>query len=276
MQTGEDAAAEVSSDASPDAGLSGAAPPTHEHEPPGFTEFTERPFSALVEDGWLEPRLLADAGATPILTILSDQTAPKSPPNVLSILYPPGLAGGDSPFAQEKDISGSYTQFYGCIWIKLSSDFVGNGSGVNKILYVWTNDPPYGQPAIYLSAQAVGSSMGFQPQIRTQDAISQDKAPNVAGQTGYTFLRDTWVRWEWLLILNSPGSVDVDAQVANGVIRVWMNGVQTHEYDNVEFSTNASQRVWTELQIAPYWGGTGGAIETDQYLYIDHLYASVN
>ena len=53
-----------------------------------------------------------------------------------------------------------------------------------------------------------------------------------------------------------------------------MNGVQTHEYASVLLSTEPSQRSWVSLQIAPYWGGTGGQIGTAQYVYVDHLHAS--
>jgi uncharacterized protein YjdB len=231
-------------------------------EPAGLTAITQRPFSALQEDGWGSIYNASGGGAT----ITQDATAPKSPVNVMQVTYPVGLVGGYTPMSQEYAFSGGQTQFYGVIWIKMSSNFVGNGAGVNKVFYMWTDDQG-GGPTWYLSAQAAGSA-NFSPEVRTQGtAPAEDYGPNVAGQTGYTFPRNTWVQWEWYITNNTPGNSD-------GIVRMWMNGVKVAEYDNVQVSTSGSQTHFTELQFAPYWGGGGGTISANQYLWIDHLYAS--
>jgi hypothetical protein len=235
--------------------------PGYPNEPAGMTEITERAFNSVAEDGW------SQSWGGSQFRVVQDASAPKSPSNVIQITYPAGLIGGSAPGQQDHGIHNNPTEFYGCIWVKYSSNFVGSPSGVNKILYVWTDDRSGGLPAIYLSAQAVGSG-NFQPQIRTQDAGYQDLTPNVSGQTGYTFSRNAWVKWEWYLKVNSPGQ-------SNGIARVWMNGTQVSEYDNIYLSPGSTQHHWTDYQIAPYWGGMGGILSAAQYLYIDHLYGAV-
>jgi hypothetical protein len=143
---------------------------------------------------------------------------------------------------------------------------------VSKILYIWDDDGPYGQPVMYLDAQSdAPTGMPFRPQMNLQNNISSayvDYSPNVPGQTGYTFARDTWVKWEFYLRHNTPGMSD-------GVIRVWMNGIKTHEYTDVQMAGTemfTTQRHWVTMQFAPYWGGTGSSVSSLQYLYMDHLY----
>jgi polysaccharide lyase-like protein len=225
------------------------------HQPSGFTTFTDRAFNATTENGWTTPGSRA--------SILWDGSAPASPSKVMKITYPAGLAGGDTPVAFEHAFRNG-TEFYGAIWVKFSSNFIGNGSGVNKILYVWAND---GKPAVYLSAQAYGWG-NFQPQVRTQDATYTDLTPNMGGQTGYVFRRNTWVKWEFYLKMNTPGQ-------SNGVVKCWMNGVQVSQYTNQRFSNSSHQTYWNKMQVAPYWGGMGGRIGSPQYMYLDHLHGSV-
>jgi polysaccharide lyase-like protein len=176
------------------------------------------------------------------------------------------MPGGDAPFQQDHGISGSNTEFYGAIWVKFSSNFVGQSSGVNKIFFIWTDDNG-GTPSYYLSAQAVGAS-DFQPQIRTQDNGAQDLTPNVSGQTGYTFARNTWVRWEFYIKNNTPGNSD-------GIVRVWMNGTKVTEYDNIKISASSTQAHLTDFQFAPYWGGIGGTLSAPQYMWIDQSFGAV-
>jgi uncharacterized protein YjdB len=240
----------------------GSTTPTgYTNLPSGMTTLTEDPYNAVASNGFST----AWGGST--LSIVQDGSAPKSPSSVMQVTYPAGLPGGNAPFQQDHGISGGqYTEFYGAIWVKFSSNFVGQISGVNKLFFIWTDDNG-GTPAYYLSAQAVGAE-NFQPQIRTQDAGAQDLPPNVSGQTGYTFPRNTWVEWEFYIKINTPGS-------SNGIVRVWMNGVKVSDYTNIHVSPASSQAHLQDYQFAPYWGGTGGSLSAAQFLWIDQSYGAV-
>ncbi|KKU85943.1 MAG: hypothetical protein UY14_C0010G0002 [Parcubacteria group bacterium GW2011_GWA1_47_9] len=61
-----------------------SASQTYPNEPSGFVKFTERPFDAVVEEGW-------DYTDSTRFTIVQDPTAPKSPQNVGQMFYPAGF-----------------------------------------------------------------------------------------------------------------------------------------------------------------------------------------
>jgi hypothetical protein len=228
------------------------------NEPSGATTITERRFDNVVEDGWV-----TNFGANNI-AIGTDGSAPKSPSNVMTVTYPVGLPGGDTPMYQDHAIGGSYTEFYGSIWLKYSSNFIVDNAGINKIFYVWASDKT---PTLCLCTLSPGPTGDFTPQIRTQDASELNLGPNVAGQTGYSFPRNVWVRLEVYLKMNTPGG-------ANGVAKIWANGVLIASYSNVTYVNGSTQETWFDYQLAPYWGGGGGTITTPQFVWFDHMYGS--
>jgi hypothetical protein len=224
----------------------------------GATTITERRFDAIQEDGWA-----TDFGAANI-AITQDGTAPKSPSNVMQVTFQPGLAGGDTPMYQGHTIGGSYKEFYGSVWLKYSNNFIVDNAGVNKILYVWASD---GTPTLCLCTLSPSPTGDFTPQIRTQDASEQDLGPNLSGQTNYSFPRNSWVRLEMYLKMNTPGNSD-------GVAKIWANGVLVADYTNIKFVNSSTQQTWANYQLAPYWGGSGGTVATPQFVWFDHLYGS--
>jgi polysaccharide lyase-like protein len=183
----------------------------------------------------------------------------------MRVTYPAPLDGGSTPMAQDRTIPDGTTEVYGRIAIRFSQCFAGHPSGVNKLLYVWSDDGDFGTPSVYLAAFAPGSK-NFQPQVRTQDAQFRDLKPNTP-DTSYKFPRDQWVTWEFYLKMNTPGD-------SNGIARWWMDGAQVAEYTNQLYSAGTAQAHWTKLQIAPYWGGTGSVLTTPQYLYWNRMRAS--
>jgi uncharacterized protein YjdB len=231
------------------------------NQPSGATTISERAFNALSEDGWPSP-LLYNGGQGAIVT---DASAPKSPSNVLQVTFPAGFPAGDQPYDQAIVLSGNYTQLYGSIWLKYSPGFAVDGAGILKILYMWASDD---KPSLCLCVNDYTAGGGkFTPQLGLQDATNQNLIPNVSGQVGYGFPTGEWVRLEFLLQMNSPGQ-------SNGVAKVWANGVLITNFTNVDFVSSSSQEYWHKLELAPYWGGLGGSVPSNQYLYVDHLYAS--
>ena len=244
-------------------------PPPGSAEPTGMTPITERPFNAAVEDNWLLP-----SWAQPYFTVVSDATAPKSPANVARVRYPAGWTGGDSPALEERDLAGSATTLYVSMWMKLSSNWVGHPTGTNKVIHLWIN----GINRVFAFADGSGSNI-LTPRIGLQQiaapydngfgqvATGVDLRPNVAGQTGVQVIRGRWHRWEIVLVGNTPGT-------SNGSVSWWLDGVLVGRYTGIQYVGAGGSNTWDIIKFDPTWGGLGGTIPAEQYLYMDHLYIS--
>lgn len=238
-----------------------------------MTVLADRPFNAQPEDDWA---LWAGGGNVANFSIVSDATAPKSPSSVGQMRYPVGLVGGYEPAVLGKTLPGTSTTLYASMWIKLSSNWVSNPSGVNKINHIFIN----GVNRIYTSAQ--DATGGLQPQMRLQQLAgyydanvqggqgsgnSVNLVPNIAGQTGVKVIRGQWHRWEFVLYGGSAGGAD-------GTVEWWIDGVKVGRYTGIPFVANGGTNTWDWFQWNPTWGGLGGTISAAQYQWMDHLYIS--
>lgn len=75
-------------------------------------------------------------------------------------------------------------------------------------------------------------------------------------------------RWYWLEIharLNTVGQAD-------GFLEIWVDDLLIMQHSDVTFrTTNAS---WGQYQHSPEWGGGGGTINQEQYIWFDHTVLS--
>lgn len=222
------------------------------HEPAGMSLLVERAWNALSENGWY------DDNTPSKYAIVQDAGAPKSPANVGQQTYPAGMGGGGSPAVAEKGI-GSKQTIYISYWVKLSSNFVGHGSDVNKQIFVWTAN----QPAVYTTAQGSGSGC-LRPEVHTQGTgETKNYEPNLVANACFT--RGVWHRWEIVMTLNTAGG-------ANGKLDYWLDGVKLGSFSDVRY--NSGSGAWNLFQFSPTWGGIGGSVPAAQYIWIDHLYIS--
>jgi hypothetical protein len=237
------------------------------HQPAGFTLFTERAFNSKASssndnagaEGWLA----GDESQWPLFSIVQDPTAPKSPGSVGQMKYPAGWSPGYAPGYADKNFTGSSTKVYMSIWVKLSSNFYGHSSYVNKMLFMWMA----GQPKLILSADGPGTSP-LVPSIRIQDSPdTQDhRWPNVV--TSAQIVRGQWQHWEVLVSANTPGQ-------ANGQVQWWIDGQLVSDYRNINLAGSGESPAWQIFQWGPTWGGMGGAnVPADQYVWWDHVYVS--
>ncbi|PYO76462.1 MAG: hypothetical protein DMD63_14435 [Gemmatimonadetes bacterium] len=247
------------------AGLSVVAvpppPPPGSVEPAGMTPITERPFSALNEAGWTDQ-------ASPYLTIVSDATAPKSPPGVIQMLFPAGFLDGSSPAVSEAVLGTRYRTIYVSFWMKYSSNWIGHDTGTNKILHFWVG----GVNRIYNLVQGVGTG----PLVASVDVQGVITGGQYDGGTNGKFApnlgvpgiipRGQWVHWEMVFTGNTAGNAD-------GTIEWWLDGAKLGSYGGVQFvSGNA---LWESMEWSPTWGGNSGIrVPADQYSWLDHIYIS--
>jgi hypothetical protein len=225
------------------------------NEPAGFTAVTERSFSLASEVGW---------STTGPLAIVPDLSAPKSPSLVGQMTYPAGFTGGTEPAFTAIDGANShgYTQFYVSFWVKLSSNWQGHSSEVNKIGFVWL----HGNPCVYYVPTGSGSAP-LAPMLWLQNTPNDQRLPpNLVPSADFT--RGVWHRWEVLLIVNT-------GDLANGEAHWWIDGVKVGEYKNIAYGTSAQSKYWgDELSWRPIWGGIGDTVAQTMYMWMDHYYAS--
>lgn len=238
-------------------------------EPAGMTAISERPFTTTVEDGWTLP-----AWAGPYFTTVQDPTAPKSPVSVAQVRFPSGWIGGDSPALEEKALSGNATTLYVSLWMKLSPNWIGHPTGTNKVIHLWINginrmfasvdgsDADVLTPRIGLQQLAGAYDDGFE-----EVATGVDLRPNVVGQTGVQIVRGRWHRWEIILRSNTNGD-------ANGSVDWWLDGALVGHYTGIQYVAAGASNTWDIIKFDPTWGGLGGTLPADQFIYMDHLYIS--
>jgi len=235
-------------------------PPTGSVEPTGMTTLTERPFSALNEDGWTNT-------GTPYYTIQSDASAPQSPSSVGQILFPAGFGSGNAPAVLEKVWASGIKTLYVGFWLKLSSNWVGNDAGVNKIFHFWIGD----SNRLFLNAHGAGNGT-LTAEVWLQRIVAggnydsgttADFAPNLG--VSAVIPRGQWVHWEMVFTANSSGAAD-------GKVEWWLNGQKVGSYGGIQFVSGAG--TWQEMEWSPTYGGFGNPVPVNQTMSIDHLRVS--
>jgi hypothetical protein len=62
---------------------------------------------------------------------------------------------------------------------------------------------------------------------------------------------------------------------ANGLLKMWYNGVLTHEYYDIEYEPSLGQTwYWDALHIASTWDSMGGTINELIWMDFDSFYVS--
>jgi len=210
--------------------------------------------------------------------VISDSTAPKSPPRVAQGLYPAGLAGGTGPFNYYlAPLPGNPKKLYLAFWFKYSSNYVPNAVA-NKIFYVWI----HGKPAIMLTMMP-----DYTTQVRTQNmpsgstnwgggatsygsgagSGSRNLAHGRPGPSNVVLTLGRWHLWEQILECNTAGNL-------NGTIKWWIDATLVGWYNNVGFAASSDSHVWEQIAWNPIYGGDGPPVTHDMWLSMDHLYAS--
>lgn len=235
-------------------------------EPAGMTRLFDFGFSTLDTIGWR--RYDGYAGAS---QLAADPSAVRSAAGVIQQNFTSRLAGGSSPSNFELVFSARRT-IYAALWLKLSSNWIGHATGVNKVLHFWQEN---GQNTAVLVIRGAGTgtlraSFGFQG---IASAYAFDGG--ITGTTGNLdanlasciVSRAQWHRYEIVLTNSTPG-------VADGSVEFWLDGVLCRRALAMPIARAGTPGRWQIVQWSPTWGGTGGAISTTQTMSADHLYLS--
>lgn len=225
-------------------------PPSLTNEPANFHVLTDQPWAFLRSLGW---DYLQRAASKPSF-ITTDVTAPKSPPNILRIVFTPGMSSDSEPGVHFIPL-GSKREVYWRYYLRISSGWHASPAGACKMTYcmapssnLWTalNHPP-GQigPPFQAVARAEWLGRYYIP--------NKPWTPINPGE---------WVFYEWYVKLASSQSA------TDGILRCWVNGKLNSEYLDVP-GTPASS--FGEFQIAPT---VQQAPTVEQYMDVDHIYVS--
>jgi hypothetical protein len=240
------------------------------NEPAGMTVVMERPWNQLdtvfpyTDDviggsvGW------RDVAGTANVSIVTDASAPKSPSNVGRMVFDTGLVEGNSPGTTGFTPPVNYRTTYTALWLKVSANWQGHGSSVNKLIHYFVG----GSNRLYMNLWGVGAgalNLGFGLQGTVSNGphganVNQD------GSFGGVFSRGVWHKIECVLIGNTSGNAD-------GSLKWWLDGVLCGTESGIQFV--AGNALWEDVSWSPTWGGASGdSIAAQMTMDMDHLYHS--
>jgi hypothetical protein len=229
------------------------------NEPAGFKVLSDEPFNALSENGWrfVQRETLNGSG----IFVVTDSTAPLSPPHVLQFTYADGFVAGREPGAEFYDPATPTTETYFGLWWKPSRPWQNHaGSGVNKIAFLYGLGGS-GDMALIMFNTGSTYTMQVVPEFPVSGDVRR-LAPNV---TATAVVLGVWHRIEWYVKTSTSGTS------RDGVSQWWLDGVLQGKYGDLQMPAAAR---FSEYQIAPTWGGVGGTkVETDCFWY-DHAHIS--
>lgn len=223
------------------------------HEPSSFTKITERGFSAFDEDGWSDQR-------NSNLSLVDGALQQRHPGaedwddcSATGGGWEGGKGGSTSQgtFADKKAL-------YLHVWVKLSSNFEGHGSGVNKYIFIRGNGG--GAEVAYILFRGVDSGT-LKVNMNAQGQYNDNMSSAAVS-------RDQWVEIEAIFVQNS--AIDV----ADGEYHQWVNGVKTSEHFDVLYAINTNKDHFDAVRINPTWGGVGDCLTHNQFIWTDHIYVS--
>ncbi len=251
------------------------------NEPAGFARIAEISFDAMPTGSLWScsgPGVLAGCwfSTAAHASTQQDATAPKSPTGVYQYEWPAGIPVGSSDgilgiwSSPNRD---QYSQIYESGWFKIPAPDLELPQTVGgmKLLGFWS----VGQAALtgqvgnqvagFINGSGIQSS--FTLDIRQQNQVARAMSQNVNGAA--LIQAGRWTRYEILMTINDIGA-------ANGTLKVWINGVMTHSYNDVVWRTASAPSLFFGRLWDPTWGGNGNVPSkpgTD-FLWIDHVYIS--
>ncbi len=227
------------------------------NEPSSFRTYSERHFNQLEEAGWRSDTSNSN------LSIVSDPTAPVSGTNVGRVRYPAGSTGGRTPAWSEnwQIQSEGLTSLYVSFWMKVSDNWQGHSSGVNKIGFIWTHGDPSVFPVMRGANDAALRGVIYLQNV--PDGGQRLDANMAEGRID----RGQWHQWEVVLVSNTGSNSD-------GEVHWWIDGRKVGEYTNIRFGTSSQSKHWERVAWRPIWGGIGGEVRETMYMWMDRAYIS--
>lgn len=253
-------------------------PPPENNEPEGYTVLVNNPLSTVPPSGSYDEYEFRQfiLGSESTLSLGTDGSGGESDPNYLRVGFPEGMSGGgyDTPVTAGRNFSAlaDIKELYLRVVYRGSSNWTNNGNAGTKFFFFSQISGSGVSNNHYVDfAEGTGTirpSVGIQRNNWTVDGNSSQNytCPN-------QFAFGPWHKLELQLIANTinPGV----SESADGVLRVWMNGVLQIEQTNVTYFHRSMNARWEELGIVPTYGGAPmNPVPAAQHIDIDHWYVS--
>jgi hypothetical protein len=247
-------------------------------EPQGYTAIAENSMDAVPGSTTSTSAFLVSLGSwgndisNSNFTVQSDPSAQQSAANVVQVRWPAGMKDGVSPGKFWANFGATYRELYVSYRVRIPTTTFENQTTGTKLLGYLSYGKTDRSNQFFLMMYGGGGKVTSGPWGFRADFTSEyggpDLNPNIG--TGNSFTAGTWHHIELLFKLNDDG-------VANGVFKMWDNGVLTHNYSNVTMvgSRYGTMAGYRGLSFAPGWGGVNGTIKSrDDFMYIDHIKVS--
>jgi len=217
--------------------------------------------------------------STPTAKLLTDATAPCSPPRVWSTTYKAGMQAGRGPirlWSQGKTGAPPESRrWYIQVCMKLGRNGTYENQGVGTKLFFISiaDDPAIERCAIIPMAkgdvqQAIKSTWAVYVVFQCAGVLPTANFYELPS-AGRPFKSDVWQVHEWLV---DAGDVDQ----ANGRFQWWIDGKLVLDKQNQKFRTNKSGMTHgvNRWRWTPTWGGVTGTRTRDDDYMIDNVYVS--
>jgi uncharacterized protein YjdB len=242
------------------------------HEPAGFTTLLRQPWTSMVP-----PMTDMLTGNHALVTNQTD--APISAPSAIDFWYPAGLLAGYEDIGPLwYDLPRVGKELFVGVSFKLSSNFQGEASGVQKILFFSSHGDRGddfwlevgGSGSGPLNLRVVTEFNGLPSEIY-EPSMTHWATTLVAGETDVPIARGVWHRYEVYLKLPTVSG-------GPGTCKIWVDGVLALNRDP---SLPAASQLpmtfangWFQVWVDPIWGG-GQSIKTQRDdIWLDDLYVS--
>lgn len=215
-----------------------------------------------------------------LCTEAPDATAPHSPPGVIRFSYPIGFEDGDAPGTPMKFFPHRIKHIYCGRWVRVSPNWQGhNGSGVNKLDYLLTNDQA--KPNSLFSVLYGNPSGPFElrmyPQFAQGDKSKVVPMPLRLDEWG----KNAYMVNDWLLSNSRPAPVvpgewfqletEIDMTLTPSITRWWLNGTLAGYYLGLQYPVEG----FSHYAMAPVWGGYNQPVQDrkkqDDFILFDHV-----
>lgn len=167
-----------------------------------------------------------------------------------------------------------YRKMYVRTAFRVSANWQGHKTSTNKLMFFRANGVIHMEPILRLrgsGSNALVLNVDLQGSPRDPRTNTGGLNPNTVGAAGagaFSMQRGQWYVVEVLLEVGQSGA-------ANGKLKIFVNGVLTHEYDDIEYEPSAAvTNYWDTLHVAPTWGGQGGTINQTMWLDYDEFFVS--
>lgn len=220
----------------------------------------------------------SNSPTNPNLTIATDASAPVSAGSVIRTKFYAGQNSGVAPVNMGGWIGPAtmnYRKLYFSMWIKIEGTNFENQQAGTKAGFFGVGNPNTAQNQLFFFLNNGMSAQRLQSDF--QVVFMQQNIPQPNGWTSRNLNQNVskthlmtvggWHHWEAVMSVNTMGS-------ANGTFQMWIDGTQTHNYNNVVYITPTAPYGFNSWKWNPTWGGSGGTRTRTDYIDIDQVFIS--